>query len=527
MAFASADLLVEIDPGTAAITFAAGAGRKLTGVADDSMTGRPWRELVAEADHAVAQALIEGLEPGERRGPALIRLTADAGEPHYASFSSFHMPGNGGRVSCGLTFASRPPVEWTADNPLPDREEFERAARSLLDAARVLGPELELGLIGLGGLKGMRQALATEDARALQVRVAGALRAESWGDAAAELGDDRFAILRRKGEPPEAMRKRLVRILGEAAEPVAQSVAIDQGVSASRAMRALRFALDGFIADGGGPSAANLTAALDRSVRKTVADANAFAAMVERRDFNLVYQPVITLADGAVHHYEALVRFEGDRSPFSTIRMAEDLDLIETLDRAVAEEVVGRLQTDPHGDLRLAVNVSGRTMTSPAFFATLAGLLDKGKGAGRLMLEITESAAIDDLAMAERHIKAMRGLGVQFCLDDFGAGAASYAYLHQLSVDVVKIDGSYVRELAASGRGDTMIRHMASLCHELGVTVVAEMVETQAVEDILRRAGVDYAQGWLYGQPTGEPRYQPKPAPSGLARRRGAVEQWG
>jgi EAL domain-containing protein (putative c-di-GMP-specific phosphodiesterase class I) len=527
MAFASADLLVEIDAETAAITFAAGASRKLTGVSDNSLTGRTWRDLVAEADHEVAQALIEGLEPGERRGPGLVRLTTDSDSAHFASLSSFHMPGNGGRISCALASATRPAVAATAEGRLPDRAEFERVARVVIDAARVLGPELELGLIGLDGLKGMRQALATEDARALQLKVAGALRAESWSGAATELGDDRFAVLRRKGEPAEAIQRRLIRILGEAAEPIAVSVAIDQGASPSRAMRALRFALDGFIAGGRAPSAANLTAALDQSVRKTVADANAFAAMVERRDFKLVYQPVIALADGTVHHFEALVRFEGDRSPFSTIRMAEDLDLIETLDGAVAEDVVSRLQSDPHGDLRLAVNVSGRTMTSPTFFAALAGLLDQGKGAGRLMLEITESAAIDDLALAERHIKAMQGLGVQFCLDDFGAGAASYAYLHQLSVDVVKIDGSYVRELAASGRGDTMIRHMASLCHELGVTVVAEMVETQAVEDILRKAGVDYAQGWLYGQPAAEPRYQPKPVLSGLGRRQGAVEQWG
>ena len=82
------------------------------------------------------------------------------------------------------------------------------------------------------------------------------------------------------------------------------------------------------------------------------------------------------------------------------------------------------------------------------------------------------------------------------CIDDFGAGAASLGYLKQLSVDVVKIDGAYVRDLAGSGRDDAMIRHLVGLCHELNVTTVAEMVETQDVAEILRRAGVDYAQGW-------------------------------
>ena len=188
---------------------------------------------------------------------------------------------------------------------------------------------------------------------------------------------------------------------------------------------------------------------------------------------------------------------------------------------------MGRLRADTTGALRLAVNVSGRTMGSPDFFRSIAALVSKGSVAKRLMLEVTESAAIDDMALAEKHVQAMRALGVQVCLDDFGAGAASFAYLHQLSVDVVKIDGSYVRELTSTGRGDTLIRHLVGMCHELGVTVVAEMVETQAVEDVLRRAGVDFAQGWLYGQPTAEPRASSKSAPAAAARRRGAIEQWG
>ena len=123
----------------------------------------------------------------------------------------------------------------------------------------------------------------------------------------------------------------------------------------------------------------------------------------------------------------------------------------------------------------------------------------------RLILEITESAAISDLDLAQRHIEALQAAGYQLCLDDFGAGAASFAYLRALKVDIVKIDGSYVRELTATGRDDTMIRHLVNLCQELNVETIAEMVETRAVEEILRRAGVDCAQGWLYGKPAATP----------------------
>ena len=538
LAFASADLLLEIDPDMGVVTFAAGAGRRLAGESDASLIGRAWRDLVAAADVEVAEALIMGLDDGERRGPAQVRLAGAGAAATRASLATFRMPQNEGRISCSLAVAGGA-VAGGAGGGLHDRIEFEAIAKALIEATRTLGPDLELGLIGPNGLADAKAGMGSEDARALQQRVAGALRAESYADAATELGEERFAVLRRRDESTDAIERRLSRILGEAIQPTAQAIPIDPEASPSRTLRAMRYALDGFLADGAAPAGATLSDALGRSVRRTVAQASAFGAMVAARDFKLVYQPVVSLADGLTHHHEALVRFEGERSPFSTIRMAEDLDIIEDLDLAIAEEVVKRLRADSTGALRLAVNVSGRTMVSPDFFDSIAGLVRDGGVASRLMLEVTESAAIDDLALADRHIQAMRDMGVQVCLDDFGAGAASFAYLHHLSVDVVKIDGSYVRELTSSGRGDTLIRHLVGLCHELGVTVVAEMVETQAVEDVLRRAGVDFAQGWLYGQPASEPRspgstqaigaVRPAERPAAIApaRRRGAIEQWG
>jgi len=236
---------------------------------------------------------------------------------------------------------------------------------------------------------------------------------------------------------------------------------------------------------------------------------------------------VVSLADGSLHHHECLIRFDGDQSPFAMIRMAEELDIIEDLDCAVAEETVKRLRVDKSGRSRLAFNASGRSIISPTFIGALEQLAQGGTLARRLIVEVTESAAIDDLGLARRHIEALQTLGIEVCLDDFGKGASSFAYLQQLPIDVVKIDGAYVRELTSSGRDDAMIRHLVSLCRELDVATVAEMVETQAVEDILRRAGVDYAQGWLYGQPSDEPRSPSKHSGAPAARRRGVVEQWG
>jgi EAL domain-containing protein (putative c-di-GMP-specific phosphodiesterase class I) len=323
------------------------------------------------------------------------------------------------------------------------------------------------------------------------------------------------------------MARRLSRVLGAALAPAAHSVHVDALASPGRMMRALRFSLDKYLADGEPPQAATLSDVVGQSVEKTVAEAGAFGALVSERRFKLVYQPVVSLADGSVHHHEVLVRFDGDRSPFAMIRMAEELDLIEHLDRAIAEEAAAKLRADRSGRLRLAANVSGRTIVSPGFIEAVVALARGGDLTERLMFEITESAAIDDLPRAQRHIAVLQDLGLKVCLDDFGAGASSFAYLQQLNVDVVKIDGSYVRELASSGRDDAMIRHLVGLCRELKVDTVAEMVETPAIEDVLRRAGVDYAQGWLYGQAAPQPVF-PAPRPATVAaRRRGAVETWG
>ncbi len=535
LAFATADLLFEVDE-RGRVSFAAGAGAKLLGADQTDLTGRPWLDLFAEADRPTAEALLGGLADGERRSLAEIELAAAPdGKVRRANLSAFRLPQNAPRVSCALTLAEGAGSKRRAKPKLFDRIEFEAVARTIIDGARESGPDLELGLIELSGFARERDALSPEQAAALDKKLAGALRSEAYADAAADLGDERFAVVRKKGDAPEAMARRLTQLLGPALEPTVRALAIDDAGSVSQVMRAMKFALDGFIANGEPPSVANLSKVLDSSMRRAVEDANAFGAVVDSRAFKLVFQPVVSLTTGELRHHEALVRFKEGQSPFDTIRMAEELDVIEDLDRAVAEEAMKKLKADRQDRMKLAVNISGRTIVSPSFIRAMLALDPSPRYRKRMILEVTESAAISDLDLAQHHVEALQGAGYQVCLDDFGAGAASFAYLRALKVDIVKIDGSYVRELTAAGRDDTMIRHLVNLCRELKVETVAEMVETHAVEDILRRAGVDYAQGWLFGQPTAEPQQPLKSgqtaAPPGqaplTARRAGAKEQWG
>jgi len=527
LAFATADLLFEIDQ-TGKVTFAAGAGARLAGHTDEALIGQSWHVLFAPGDRPMAEALISGLVDGERRGPLSIQLTPTAdGATRMGGLSAFRLPQLSPRISCALSMSQRGVVGRRSGGRLLSRQDFEGAAGELIEAARIDGVQLELSLVELGGLDLHRKTLSPQQVHEIDLRVAGALRAESYGDAAAALGDERFAVLRKSGEAGDQIVRRLSRVLGASVQPVAHGVAVDSINAPARMMRALRYSLDTFLTDGGGGLSGSLSELVGHSVEQTVAKAGAFGAVVRNRRFKMVYQPVINLASGQVHHHEVLVRFDGDRSPFAMIRMAEELDIIEHLDLAVAEEAAKRIRSDRSGKLCLAVNVSGRTIVGDNFINAVSVLCKDDSLRDRLIFEITESSAIDDLRLAQRHISTLQGMGLKVCLDDFGSGASSFAYLQQLAVDVVKIDGSYVRELASSGRDGAMIRHLVGLCHELGVEVVGEMVETQAIEDVLRQSGVDYAQGWLYGQPAPEPAYPTIRPTAAVARRRGEVEQWG
>ena len=527
LAFASADLLLEID-GDDRVTLMLGASQSVLGPDAPDPVGRDWRDLVVADDRCLLEAMLVCAEDGVRRGFAPVRLRGGA---RAVEWRARGFPDNQGRMSCALTACPMPNVPAT-DGGLYDRNTFEQLAKDLVEAARATGQQLELAMVEISGLAAGDPALTD--------RAAGALRLESEGAAAAaRVAPDRFALLRRQGEDGAALVRRLTRAIvrdGSHGEPsvAAQSVPLD-AMSPNRLGRALGLALDDFAAEGlKDTSPTTLAEAMNRSVRRTLARAGELGAAVSQRRFTLAFQPVVDLNDGLLHHHEVLVRFENAHNSFALVRMAEEFDLIEELDRAIIEQVVRRLKADRTGAERLAVNVSGLTITSPTFISSVEDLLRRDdRLKGRLLFEITESATIDDLALADRHIQRLRELGSLVCLDDFGAGAASLTYLQRLSIDIVKIDGRYVRELVAGGRDAAVVAHVVNLCRDLGVRTVAEMVETPEVEAAVRAAGVDFGQGWLYGRPADRPEApaarveaQPAAAPLIRARRAGAVNDW-
>jgi EAL domain-containing protein (putative c-di-GMP-specific phosphodiesterase class I) len=322
------------------------------------------------------------------------------------------------------------------------------------------------------------------------------------------LDKDRFALLRATAEPAQRLTERLEKLVADmgmpSVKPSLDSLEFDPAVGPGEGLRTLRLAIDRFVkADAEGAPPSSLTGVL----AQTAAEVEWFKVAVATKDFSLVYQPVVDLASGDVDHYETFVRLGAEASPAESIAMAEDMDLIQDLDLAVVQAAIAQLLKPDNRWLRLAANISARSLLRPAFAEALLTTLRHAQAVrGRLIFEITESASLGDLQRADALVRGLKRGGARICLDGFGSGGAAFDYLRAVSVDAVKIDGRYIRELTAPGtRNGVLVRHLVQLCRELKIKSIAQMVETPETVVVLRQIGVDCGQGFLFGRPEATP----------------------
>ena len=217
------------------------------------------------------------------------------------------------------------------------------------------------------------------------------------------------------------------------------------------------------------------------------------------------YQPVVDGETGAVDYHECLLRMIADDGSIVAagdfVWVMEQLGFIRLLDRHVLERAVQEAVQDPHA--ALGFNISGLTAADRAWLRLVVSLLrDRPDVARRLTVEITETAALHDIEESARFVGTLRELGCRVALDDFGAGFTSLRHLQALSVDIVKVDGSFVRGLADSHDNQIFLRHLVGLAQGFGLATVAESVETESDAAILRKEGVRFLQGYYFGRPS-------------------------
>lgn len=243
--------------------------------------------------------------------------------------------------------------------------------------------------------------------------------------------------------------------------------------------------------------------------QKTTTD-HIISALNDRR-VSLAYQPIVSAQTRDLHHYECLLRLKrGDGEIVSAgefIMAAERLGLVHLLDRRALEIASETLLRYP--DIKLALNVSAATVKNEeAAENYLAALRALGPATERVTLELTETVALEDPAMASRFSVDARMLGCQFSIDDFGSGHTTFQNLMAIEADSIKIDGSFIRELSLTPHKQTFVRMMVDLAQTFSVKTVAEMVETREDAELLNRLGVDYLQGYLFGVPSAAPAWQ-------------------
>jgi len=230
------------------------------------------------------------------------------------------------------------------------------------------------------------------------------------------------------------------------------------------------------------------------------------AALNERR-IVLVYDTIVTAIDRKPVFYECLMRVrrpDGSMLGASeVVPVAERLGLVRLLDHRVLELVIDELAAAPA--LTASVNVSAGSTTDPDWWSALASLLRSRPGvAGRLIVEITESAAIHDIDDARGFVARVKDLGCRIAIDDFGAGYTSFRNLRRLGVDMVKIDGAFVQKLVRSEDDRAFVRALIDLAKRLKLATVAEWVQDEPTAQTLAAWGCDYLQGALIGLATTE-----------------------
>jgi diguanylate cyclase (GGDEF)-like protein len=230
---------------------------------------------------------------------------------------------------------------------------------------------------------------------------------------------------------------------------------------------------------------------------------------VERHQLHLDYQPIVSTADGALTGFEALLRWRhpqrGLIPPTTLIPLAEQSHLIDDIGRWVLQRALDdrdRWLRERAIDVTMAVNVSAQQLMAPDFVAVVAAMLGAADTDPPLLtLEITESVFIQDSDRALVVLGGLKDLGVTLALDDFGTGYSSLTYLQRFPIDIIKIDRTFTAAMAGNATTRIIVESVVDLAHKLGMTIVAEGVETAEQHEQVSALGCDFSQGYYFAKP--------------------------
>ena len=523
LAFTWADLLFELDRNFSVI-FAAGATRAFFGHSSEALIGSPFRDLIAPPDMPkIGETLKKILNTG-RVQEEYIRVIGPDSSWLYVALSAYCLGGEDDHLFVAMRKASAAAARAAsgaqrAESGLFDSGDFAEVAADRIRKLQDSGEAADVTVVSLPGMSEIQKRIQPEEQQNLEKAVGQLLQAHSvGGDTAAKIGDGVFSLLHGSGTPITDILGQLEQITkkldpagkGSKVEAATVPMAEVAAVSEEDLVKGIGYMMTKFsdsVSAGVGLEdlATNMSALINEAAGKV----SQFKQIIQQSEFYVALQPIIHIYTGEIHHYEALCRFDSKpgESPFKSITFAEETGLIHEFDMAMAKKTIDWLGKFPRNNnkYRVAVNVSGFSMGQPSYLDALMQLLrDNSWTQGKLMFEITESSRMSDLESANNFIQTLRKRGYHICLDDFGAGAASFEYLSVLDVDVVKLDGSAIKNAQRAPKGRAFLSALTELCRRMTVETIAEMVDTIESLDFCRDCGCNYVQGYLFGKPSRE-----------------------
>ncbi len=520
--FASSDFLLEVTRG-GAIVFSAGQVKTLTGVDSEHLSTIPWVSLFSKSCQGDLNALIKGVQKAGRVGPLMVEILNQKTEKlKKAIVMGMTLPDSDHiylAFNATQSFFDFLAVGDFQDSRLLNEKQFEAAALKAFQSAKSEGKKLDITFFDTDKIEEYKKGLSFEEANNFSENFHSILKEQSFeGKTASQVDENKFALIHDDTISPDFIEQKINDLVKRTA-PDAKDVGIKRktveadmvALNEREARRAMIYTINQMEEKGIDAINGNLGKGFEEYLEENAAKISRLKTLIGKQAFRLNFQPIVHLPDENICHYEALVRFTTDESPYELIVFGEDIGIASDVDMAILKQAIGYIEKNKatYPELRIAVNISGQSIQDKNFFEkVLIAIKEAQTSPDNLLFEITESTAIGNLEEVNGYLQSLRKLGFEVCLDDFGAGAASFQYLNGLDIDCVKIDGKYIRDALQSSRDEAMVRNLVRMCKDLGVTTIAEMVENEEQRKYLIDIGVDKAQGWLFGKPQKKAEYQ-------------------
>lgn len=520
--FAAADLLIEADADGKIIS-TLGASKNLTGHEDKDLRSTHWLEILTPKDQAYLKSSIALGIAGKRSGPFLVEL-AETGKK--ALLSAISMP-QSDHLHITIGLANELADMIVMDSPakptqqLLTRDELTTDFAQKIKDAQSLDKNVSMTLLDLGRSKAYVERIGKNEWQDLQEEIASSIQSVSYeGSSAGKVDDNKYTILHDDNFAIDGLTQQLATLTarkdptGEGLTPSDKTLKADLSqMSAKAATHSVFYTLQAFEEKGTKLNIETLSAGVEAYIENSAEKISDLKGFIDTKRFDLYFQPIINIGNNELSYYEILSRFSHGNTQ-DWVLLAEQCGYAKDLDLAVIDKALNYIRYKAGTtSAKFSVNISGQSISDSGFFDKLLYMLEPYDNIHeRLSFEITESYQIDDIERVAQHVQALKERGFLIALDDFGAGSSSFDYLQKLDVDIVKIDGQYIRNIKASQKDMAIVKSVTSMCTSLGIKIVAEFIQDLETVKLLRNLGIEYGQGYYYARPRPAPDYVNKSA---------------